>query len=325
MKTILVSGASGIVGYGILRSLRKSGLPLKLIGTSIYDDSIAPAFCDTFELAPKTTDQTYMSWLYSVMQRHRVDMIIPGIEIDMYTWMQHADDIHQSGVTALLNTPSLINLCADKWTFYNHLVQVCPQWTIPTSLENQFSTLSEKFGLPFLVKPRKGFGSKGIRRIHDSEQFAACQDQIGPTLMAQPVIGNDDEEYTVSVYADGIGGFAAGIAMRRKLSENGFTEKAEVVSMMEFTDAISVMCQHLQPFGPTNFQFRKHDSGLSLLEINPRISSSTSVRMAFGYNESAMAVEHLLNNVTPTQPSIRNGKAIRYTEEHIIYEDRIHL
>ena len=31
MKTILVSGASGIVGYGTLRSLKKSALELRLI------------------------------------------------------------------------------------------------------------------------------------------------------------------------------------------------------------------------------------------------------------------------------------------------------
>ena len=33
MKTILVSGASGIVGYGILKSLKNCGY--KLIGTTI--------------------------------------------------------------------------------------------------------------------------------------------------------------------------------------------------------------------------------------------------------------------------------------------------
>ena len=31
MRTVLVSGASGVVGYGILRSLRQSGLSLRLL------------------------------------------------------------------------------------------------------------------------------------------------------------------------------------------------------------------------------------------------------------------------------------------------------
>jgi carbamoyl-phosphate synthase large subunit len=61
MKTILVSGASGVVGYGILKSLRNASNGYRLIGTTIYNDSVAPAFCDIFELAPPTQDKNYLS------------------------------------------------------------------------------------------------------------------------------------------------------------------------------------------------------------------------------------------------------------------------
>ena len=61
MKTILVSGASGILGYGILKSLQQSNISYKLIGTSIYDDSIAPVFCDIFEKALRTDDSNVCS------------------------------------------------------------------------------------------------------------------------------------------------------------------------------------------------------------------------------------------------------------------------
>jgi carbamoyl-phosphate synthase large subunit len=57
-----------------------------------------------------------------------------------------------------------------------------------------------------------------------------------------------------------------------------------------------------------------------LLEINPRISSSTSIRTKFGYNEALMSVDYFLNGIIPTQPKIQKGKAIRYTEDLIIYE-----
>ena len=62
MKTILVSGASGIVGYGILRSLRKEVEKYKLVGTTIYDFSVAPAFCDVFEKALPTNHPDYIDW-----------------------------------------------------------------------------------------------------------------------------------------------------------------------------------------------------------------------------------------------------------------------
>lgn len=325
MRKILVSGASGIVGYGILRSLRQSGKQLRLIGTSIYDDSVAPAFCDIFEQAPLTSDVDYIQWLLNTINQHKVDLIIPGIEIDMYKWVEHVPQIERNGAIALLNNPELISLCKDKWAFYENLRDSGVPYAIESSLSPQFEDLKKQFGLPFLLKPRRGFGSKGIVKVDNAATFSIHQKDIGKILMAQPIVGNDDEEFTTSAFCDGRGGFYASMTLRRKLSKDGFTEKAEVVASNEFIETISDLCNKFHPIGPTNFQFRKCKDGIKLLEINPRVSSSTSIRAAFGYNESAMAMDYFLEHLTPTQPEIRRGKAVRYTDEHIFYEDSIHL
>lgn len=325
MRTILVSGASGIVGYGTLKSLRMSGKSLRLISTTIYDDSIAPAFCDVFELAPPTNDATYLNWLRNTIRKHQVDMIIPGIEIDMYTWVEHASEIESAGAIALLNKPDLIRLCQDKWNFYENLSTAGIPCAIESSLSTEFEVLKAKFGLPFLLKPRRGFGSKGIVKVDSEETFMKHQQKIGAILMAQPIVGNDDEEFTISAFCDGKGGYYASMTLRRRLSSNGYTEKAEVVAGDEFAETVAALCSHFHPIGPTNFQFRKSYDGPKLLEINPRISSSTSIRSAFGYNESAMAVDYFLEHKIPGQPVIKRGKAVRYTEDYIFYEDSVHL
>lgn len=325
MKTILVSGASGIVGYGVLRSLKQYGKPLRLIGTSIYDDSVAPGFCDIFELASPTNDAGYMEWLSRTIRKHKVDLIIPGIEIDMYKWIEHISEIERSGAIALLNNPELIYLCKDKWMFYENLSEAGMSCAIESSLSTEFDALKDKFGLPFLLKPRRGFGSKGIVKVDSADTFLLHQKYVGPILMAQPIVGNDDEEFTTSAFCDGNGSFSASMTLRRKLSRDGFTDKAEVVASDEFIGTISELCDRFRPIGPTNFQFRRCKDGIKLLEINPRVSSSTSIRSAFGYNESVMAVDYYLEHRTPIQPEIKRGKAVRYTDEHIFYENSIHL
>ena len=325
MKKILVSGASGIVGYGILRSLRKSGKKLSLIGTSIYGDSVAQGFCDIFELAPPTSDAAYIEWLLSTIRKYCVDLIIPGIEIDMYKWIEHVPEVERSGAIALLNNKELIQLCKDKWAFYEKLSEVSMPCAIESSLSAEFDALKDRFGLPFLLKPRRGFGARGIVKVDSHDIFLRHQKDIGQTLMAQPIVGSDDEEFTTSAFCDGRGGFYAIMTLRRKLSRDGFTDKAEVVATDEFIGTISELCKKFLPIGPTNFQFRKCEDGIKLLEINPRISSSTSIRAAFGYNESAMAVDYFLEHKTPIQPEIRRGKAVRYTDEYIFYEDGVHL
>ena len=325
MRTVLVSGASGIVGYGTLRSLQRSGLDLRLIGTSMYDDSVAPAFCDVFEQAPPTRDPGYLAWLLATLRKHRVDMLIPGIEVDMYAWVDHVPEIEATGARILQNSIPLVHLCKDKWAFFENLAAAKIPCAIDSSLSQDFEELCERFGLPFLLKPRRGFGSKGIVRVDSAAGFAVHRDQMGPNLLAQPIVGNDDEEFTTSAFCDGKGGLYASMTLRRKLSRDGFTDRAEVVPTDPFMPAILQLCRHFQPLGPTNFQFRSAADGIKLLEINPRISSSTSIRSAFGYNESAMAVDYFLGGKIPVQPPIRRGKAVRYTDEHIFYEDGLHL
>ena len=306
-----------------MRSLRKSGKGVLLIGTSIYDDSVAPAFCDVFEQAVATDDAGYLEWLVSVIRRHRIDMLIPGIEADMYKWVEHIPEIEDAGARPLLNATHLVHLCKDKWAFFLRLKEDGMRCAIDSSLDQDFGALQQKFGLPFLLKPRRGFGSKGIVRVDGREAFMKHQQDIGLRLMAQPIVGNDEEEYTTAAFCDGRGGYLASMTLRRKLSRDGFTEKAEVADIKDFRETIVELCQRFHPVGPTNFQFRMCADGPKLLEINPRISSSTSIRTAFGYNESAMAVEYFLEQRMPSQPLIRRGRAMRYTDEHIFYEDNI--
>lgn len=320
MTTVLVTGASGVIGYGILRSLRRSGLPLRLVGTTIYDDSAAQGFCDVFERAVPTADPGYPEWLATVVARHGVAVVVPGIEADMYRWDGCRGELARMGVKPVLNDPQLIALCADKWEFYRELESCGADCRIDTALDADFDRLAARFGLPFLLKPRRGHGSKGILRVADRETFARVAGEVGPVLMAQPIVGTDAEEYSASVYGDGEGGAPAGMILRRRLARDGYTEKGEVAESPEIRAAIAALCRRFRPIGPTNFQFRMHGGAPRLLEINPRISSSTSMRAAFGYNESAMAVEHLVSGCLPVQPAVRRGRAVRYLEEMVYFE-----
>lgn len=320
MKTILVSGASGIIGYGILKSLRASGRDLKLIGTTIYNDSAAEGFCDVFELAVPTSDAKYSDWLIGLIKKHKIDFIIPGIEADMYNWHQNREQISEAGAKMLLNNPELISLCNDKWIFYKELVSKNSDIAIPSSLNNNYQQLLKEFGLPFLLKPRSGHGSKGIVRVTDEQLFLKHKAQVGDILMAQPIIGEDNEEYTISAFCDTDGVLRAYMGMKRRLSKDGFTEKAETVDVQNAKEVLTELCNIFKPIGPTNFQFRVKNNQLKLLEINPRISSSTSIRTKFGYNEALMAYDYFVEGKEINQPTLKKGRAVRYIEDLVIYE-----
>ena len=316
MSTILVSGASGIIGYGILKSLRQSHPECRLIGTTVYERSAAQAFCDVFEKAPLTNHESYIRWLVDLIKKHNVSVVIPGIEADVITWSEHRAAIEQSGALVLLNNPDLIRLCSDKWLFYQCLIKNNSPYAIPTSLE--FDEKLHQF--PLLLKPRMGSGSKGIKIVKNIDELKEYLSGFGPGMMIQPLIGTVEEEYTTSAFFDRNSQLCAFNTLKRKLSQTGFTESAETVEVDGIHDALLHLGKIFMPVGPTNFQFRVDGGQLKLLEINPRISSATSLRTAFGYNESAMSVELLLHDRVPSQPLLKRGYAVRYTEDLIFYD-----
>jgi len=323
MKNILVSGASGVVGYGTLRSLRQGAEEYHLIGTTIYNASVAPAFCDVFEQAPPTSDPRYLPWLKELIKRHSVDMIIPGINDDMIAWNGYRDELAATGTVVMLNRAELIDLCSDKWIFYEELRRQHTGCLIESRLSGTYAELKAAFGLPFLLKPRRGFASKGIVVVDSGQTFRQHQKDLGEVVMGQPIVGDNESEYTISAFFDNESKLCCSMGLRRKLAKEGYTEKAEVAMPPQAEGVITELATLLRPVGPTNFQFRVHKGELKLLEINPRISSATSIRTGFGYNESEMAVQYFLKGVMPKQPKIRSGVAVRYAEDHFFYDSAL--
>jgi len=320
VTTVLVTGVGAIIGYGVLRSLRDDGKKLCLIGTDIYPDAVGQAWADHFVLAPLTSSGDYSNWLEETIVKYKVDLVIPGIEQDVHYFSDHRELFDRLAVKSVINNQKLVNLTRDKWLMHEELRRIGSNTRIPSCLEGSFDHLSGTLGLPFILKPRCSYASKGLVKINNQIDFDIFASKLGNDLMAQPVIGSDDEEFTVAVFGDGQGQVLAQIIMQRRLAADGSTSKAWIRQDQSLNDTVSLLCAHFKPIGPTNLQFRRDKEHWKLLEINPRISSTTSIRTAFGYNEAAMCLDFYLANKTITQPKIKPGFSVRYIEDYIVYD-----
>jgi carbamoyl-phosphate synthase large subunit len=312
------------MGYGLLRSLRAACPDARLIGTDIYDDAVGQAWCDAFEQAPPTASDNYLDWLHGVTGKHHVDLVIPGIEQDVHRLSDEQEQLSAFNCRFALNNAKLINQSRDKWAMHQALLDINDVSRIPSYLAGNYTTLSTLLGLPFILKPRRGYASKGLVKVSSEDDFLTTGKQLGEHFMAQPLVGTDEEEFTVGVFGDGQGGVCASISMQRRLARDGSTAKAWIKNHASLDEAVLRLCAHFKPLGPTNLQFRRDDLNWKLLEINPRVSSTSSIRTAFGYNEALMSVNFYLNGQLPSQPEARQGFAIRFIEDYIVY-DRHHF
>ena len=319
---VAVTGVGAIIGQGIVRSLRASGRAVRVVGVDRSARSPGPYMVDALEQKPAAQEDStaYLDFWDAIIRKHGIQLIMPGLEIDMLFFDKKRDRFEVHGLRLVLNTPELIQRTANKWDFGNDLATMGYP-VIPSLRPATWSEAVDKLGPPpLLLKPLQGNGSRGIVKLEDESDFEYwCNKAVGDWML-QHIVGETENEYTVGVFGLGGGGFIDPLIFRRRLSVAGNTQEAEVVPYHPILKlAVERLCEYFHPIGPTNMQFRVEGETPYLLEINPRFSSSNSLRTEFGYNEAAMAIDLYLHEKPPEMPAIRQGIAWRYSEDFVIH------
>lgn len=320
---VLVTGVGAIIGQGIIRSLRSCGYDVKIVGIDRSDRSPAVEWCDIFIPKPACdeADLQYLKFWCDLIEEHQINIVLPGLEVDVnYLDRNRFFIVQGSDCVLALNSHGLISLAEDKWLMHQYM-ESHGFPVIPTMVDSGWdAAVSILGGAPILLKPRRGSGSRGIMRLYDLEDFEYWTRKSRQPWILQRIVGSDDEEYTVGVFGFGDGSALDPIILRRRLSSAGSTLEAVVVENKLIRQRVAELNFLLKPVGPTNYQFRMEGETTYLLEVNPRFSSSNSLRTGFGYNESLMSLDYFLLNKKPQMPKINKGTAWRYSEDFYVYD-----
>jgi carbamoyl-phosphate synthase large subunit len=322
MTTILITGVGAIIGYGLAQSARLSDRKIHVIGSDIYEDAVGKEWCDTFIQAMPTASNGFPEYIRTVVANHNVDMIIPGIEQDVIRFASEPIIPSGSNTRLVLNSPSLIQIATDKWLTHEALTMAGHR-AIETLIDVDYRTAAKALGSPFLLKPRKSYASKGIQVIADERDWDYWHEKTVGSLMYQRIIGTAEDEFTVGAFGYGDGTSTHILMFRRRLAADGSTVKAVVVDDRAL---LRCVCEHIElfkPLGPTNLQFRRTNGEYFLLEVNPRVSSSHSLRTAFGINDIDLCLQYYIDGVKPRATVVRAGRAIRYIRDHVTYCDNL--
>ena len=159
MKTynVLVTGIGAIVGYGIIKSLRDSDLSVEITGIDIYDDAVGQKWCDSFIQAKPAAAPDYIDFLKMVMDQNHIDIVFFGTEQEIdRTYHETREDFLRYKKKLVLNNLDIIDLTDDKYSTFQKLVQNgLEKYSIPSTVEGDYQSISEKYGSRFLLKPRQ--------------------------------------------------------------------------------------------------------------------------------------------------------------------------
>ncbi|PDT46691.1 ATP-grasp domain-containing protein [Sinorhizobium fredii] len=312
---VFTTGAGALLGQGIIRALRRSGLKARIIVGDPSPLSAGLYWGDVAYLVPMAKDPTYMDKLGELLRAERPDILIPGTDVELPILSANREAIERTyGTKVIISSPRVVSIANDKW-LTSEFLRERRLGFVPSCLPGDEEVLIEERGFPLVVKPRVGARSIGFSVVRNREQLnRAIAEQ--PDIVIQKYVGSDASEYTAGTLTFD-GKCRATIVMRRDLRD-GNTYRAFAEPFPALNKAMAEAADALGAYGPANFQFRLDDGVPRIFEINARFSGTTAVRIHAGFNEVEMCIRHLLFGDPVSQPEITPVTILRHWSETVV-------
>lgn len=229
--------------------------------------------------------------LIEIMNQERVDVLFPALDDATTFFAKHRDEIEASTNARVMLPPKFaVRVARSKKKTYDMFADV-PEVPVPKVYERWRQNAAS---LPYSVflKPEKGQGSQGARRVDDPTQLRVYADSIKSPMVMEYLPGH---EYTVDCFADRERGVLFARARRRVRIRGGIsvaTVPLQVDSASEPIDnepwvrtMATAIQRELKLHGAFFFQVKKNAKGVPvLMEIAPRIAGAMAMFRSFGVN-----------------------------------------
>jgi carbamoyl-phosphate synthase large subunit len=318
------------LGQSIYKALRRATVEVECVLADCDPLSAGLLWEGAPRLLPRAAEPAYPEALASVCRGEGVQLVLVGTdaEAERLAPLRAAVE-REAGSTVLVNVPEVVAVATDKLQTARFLRErgLPAPASVPGDDPAGIEALCDLYGFPVVVKPRRGASARGVRIVRSPAELRQALPAPTGALIVQEHLGTPEAEFTVGIYCDRAGRPAGGLAMRRQLAF-GLTYKAEVDRFPPVLDTAARVAVALGAVGPCNIQCRHTPRGPVPFEVNPRFSSSTGIRAAFGLNEPELAVREYVLGESPRGPwgPARAGHVLRYWEEtYLTPEDAARL
>lgn len=306
IKLLLVSAGS-LVAQNLIEIIQHSRGAFHIVGTNCLEDFHTLKELDRFLKSPLTISPDFFSFLKSTIENELPDLVIPCRDEDAVALARLAEMNPGLRSKISLTDSQLAEKFYDKFLSY----KMCEELGLPfayTRLAKEYES-NGILETPFILKPKKGFASKGVRLIVNPTQIDALngslekfivQERLGEDLEMQTRISEfdtigyplhfsfEENKYSIQIYsASDLSNSSYFIG--KHFMKNGISYQVErwQDESLEFIARLSLEKFHkLGLRGPLNLQLqRSKDGDFKIFEFNCRFTGATSSRFLLGYNE----------------------------------------
>lgn len=234
-----------------------------------------------FHTVPLADSSAFVSSVYEITKKHNIDVVVPAVDEELLK-LTSADF---GDCTVMLPDKDYVLNHTDK-EISNRVLETSGI-SVPKTLRADLNPdlIFDTLGFPFILKPKAGRGSRGVRVVHNRQQFDFIVEmqevELKNYIVQQLILG---DEYTVTMSANSLADLKA-IVPVKIIEKRGITIKAEITK----NEFISEYCRNIHNSVPAkgvyNIQLILPSHGSPMcFEINPRMSTTSCFAMAAGVN-----------------------------------------
>ena len=302
-RGMLITGAGGDIGQGIIKCLKDIEPDLCLLGCDIDPFAAGRELVEKFYPAPLVDDsERYLNFIKKILREEGVSHIFPATEIEIEFFDKYKN--HFEDITLFINKHDIIATFLVKYI----AVEFLKHNNLLHSKTYLIESYDKELEYPFILKPRKGWGSKGLVAISDAEELNYFRRRVKDYII-QEIVGTEADEYTVTVFSTGRQTYS--IAFKRTLGYGSLSKVAHLVWDEQLQSLAEDIAKAASLEGSLNIQCRKTDSGYIPFDVNPRFSSTVYTRHFFGFQDVKWWLDFTQGRPIEYIPRYKKGVVVR--------------
>lgn len=318
---VMVTGSGSLYGVAIIKSLVAGPLNCRVIACDTNPMTLGIYLAHQGYMVPSASEKKlWLKKIIDICHKENIAGIFVGSSHEVKAFAEYKQYIYErTGAKVFIHPPEVIDICADKWQtvmFLKHQGFNYPQSLRYPEDSKLIPDLLKKAGLPLVAKPRIGAGSVGLQVLYKERELEEYLK--GKTnYILQEYLPEKMGEYTVGVCLGSQGTVLSSVALKRNL-QDGMTVSAVAGDYQEICDYCERIAVKLGAYGPCNMQLRIKNNQPYILEINPRFSSSTGMRIALGVNEAELLIRSEILGQKTKKPTIMHAGVIRQYTDYVV-------
>lgn len=270
MEKILVTGVGGPAGKAVTSFFRKSGYTV--VGTDIAWEGDG---LDGFFLVPRGDSPEFPAALMNILRMEKPLLVVPTVTEELPQAARLKGSIAAMGIRMFSSDPLAVDIANDKYLTACALKDL--GIPVPRTLADggviDAAGAGEVLGFPFVAKPRRGRGGRGVV-VHYSRTDAARETRSG--IVYQEFLCG--EEFDVNLFSRPGGNPTVVRVLLKTSLRGGVVGNALTVRPVERNDVAEVAvlaCRGLRLEGPIDMDVRRDAMGVPrILEINARVGAN---------------------------------------------------